>query len=67
MAIIKAILDIYKAFIDNIGIKKLKNDYNIKKILLGIRQYVLKYIINIDKIFFEFKYIRVTIAVFKSQ
>ena len=37
MATIKAISDIYKAFIDNIGIKRLKSDYNIEKILFDIR------------------------------
>ena len=37
MAIIKTVLDIYKAFIDNVEIKKFKNDYNIKKILPDIR------------------------------
>ena len=63
---IKAVSDIYKIFIDNIGIKRFKSDYNIKKILPDIRQYILKYIINIDKVFFEFKYIRVTMAALKS-
>ena len=37
MATIKAVSNIYKAFIDNIGIKRLKNDYNIKKVLPDIR------------------------------
>ena len=37
-----------------------------EEVLLGIRQYILEYIINIDKVFFEFEYTRVTIAILKS-
>ena len=37
MATIKTVLDIYKAFIDNIGFKGFKSDYNIEKILPDIR------------------------------
>ena len=37
MAIIKVVLDIYKVFIDDVGIKRFKNDYNIEKILPDVR------------------------------
>ena len=37
MVTIKVMLDIYKAFIDNIGIKRFKNDYNMEEILFDIR------------------------------
>ena len=37
MIIIKVILDIYEVFIDDIGIKGFKNDYNIEEILPDIR------------------------------
>ena len=37
MVIIKVVLDIYEVFIDNIGIKRFKSDYNIEEVLPGIR------------------------------
>ena len=37
-----------------------------EEILPDIRQYMLEYIINIDKVLLKFKYIRITMAIFKS-
>ena len=42
-------------FLNNINIKGLYINYNSKKVLLGIRRYILEYIQNLNKILEQIK------------
>jgi hypothetical protein len=41
--------DIYRPFLDDIGVKGLKTDYNREESASNIRRFILKYIINLDR------------------
>jgi len=53
--------DIYRSFLDNIRVKDLKTDYNREESVSNIRRFILKYIINFNRTFIDFKRIGVTI------
>lgn len=59
--------DQVKPFLDNIEIKGPKTIYNNKKLVLGIRQYVVEHIQNLDKILIDLKQAGITIAKAKVQ
>jgi hypothetical protein len=63
----KYIPHVYLPFIDDISVKKPKTIYNNKKIVLGIRRYILEYIIWIDRVLTNLKRVRYTISGVKSQ
>lgn len=54
-------------FLDDIEVKKLKTMYNNKELLSKIRQYMVKYIQNLDKILTNLKQVKVIIVIIKSQ
>lgn len=56
-----------KFFLDNMGIKGSKTTCNNKKLVPGIRQYVIEYIQNRDKVLAHLDLVEVTIAEVKSQ
>ena len=59
--------DQVKHFLDNIGIKRPKIIYINKKLILGIKQQVVKHIENFDKVLVDLERAGVTIARAKSQ
>jgi hypothetical protein len=63
----KYIPHVYLFFIDNINVKGPKTIYNNKKIISGIRKYILKYIIWINGILADLKRAKYTISGAKSQ
>jgi hypothetical protein len=52
---------------DNINIKGPKTIYNNKEIIFGIRRYILKYIIWINRVLVNLERVRCTISEIKSQ
>jgi hypothetical protein len=52
---------------DNIGIKGLKTTYNNEEIVFGIRRYILKHIIWMNRVLTDLERIRYTILKVKSQ
>ena len=55
-----------KAFIDDINIKSSKINYNREEIVFNIRQFIKKYIINVNKVLLEIKYIKAIISTKKT-
>ena len=51
------ILNIYRVFVNNIKVKGPKTDYENKKALLKIRRFILKCIINLNKVLTNIKYV----------
>lgn len=56
-----------KLFLDIMAVKKLKTIYNNKKIASDIRQYILKYIQNLNKILANLEQASIIITKAKSQ
>ena len=54
-------------FLDDIGVKELKTDYEKKKVLLDIQQFILKHIQNIDKVLCDAEHAEITVVKKKSQ
>ena len=54
-------------FLDDIEVKELKTDYEEKKALLSIQQFILKHIQNIDKVLCDTKCAEITVIREKSQ
>ncbi|KAK1778022.1 hypothetical protein QBC45DRAFT_329359, partial [Copromyces sp. CBS 386.78] len=55
-------------YFDNIYIKGFRSNYNKERISIkGIKKYILKYFININKILFNVKLIRGTIVIIELQ
>ncbi|KAH7091968.1 hypothetical protein FB567DRAFT_434510, partial [Paraphoma chrysanthemicola] len=52
-------------YIDNITIKELKTNYNKELLKLGIRYFIDKYIISINKVLYNLELIRVIVLEFK--
>ena len=61
------LLNIYRVFVNDIGIKELKTNYNNEKILPEIKRYILKLIINLNKILINFECAKKCIFKKKSQ
>ena len=53
-------------FIDDISIEGSKIDYNKEEIVSSIRQFVKEYIINVNKVLLEIKYIGAIISTKKT-
>lgn len=58
---------IYRAFLDDIGIKGAKSDYNREETAPGIRRHVLEHLQNIDKVLVNMELAGGTISCLKSQ
>ncbi len=56
-----------KPFLDDVGVKGPKTKYNNEEVAPGIRCYVLKHILNLDKVLADLERARITIARAKSQ
>lgn len=54
-------------FLDNVRIKGLKSIYNYKKLVLGIKQYIIEHIQNLDKILADLEEADVIISEVKFQ
>ena len=54
-------------YLDNVCIKGLKSRYNNKKVKLGIRQFVAKHLLNINKVLADIKKAEATILGYKSN
>jgi hypothetical protein len=64
--ILKAMYEITGVYVDNISIKGLKTNYKGEEVILGIRRFMYKYIINYNKVLLEIKRIGITIGAEKT-
>ena len=55
-----------RPFLDDIYIKGLRYNYKGEEVELGLRRYVVKYLVNIDAVLVNCKLARATIASVKS-
>jgi hypothetical protein len=58
--------EITGVYVDNISIKGLKTNYKGEEVILGIRRFMYKYIINYNKVLLEIKRIGITIGAEKT-
>ena len=61
------ISDIYKAFIDDIGVKGPKSRYNDEEVIPGVRRFVLEHLQNLDRVLVNYKLAGTTVSGEKSQ
>jgi len=65
--ILKNLLEICRSFLDDIEVKRLKTIYNNAKITSEVRQFVLKYIKNLDFVLLNFELVNCIISDENSQ
>ena len=58
---------ICKQFLNNIGMKDPRTDYNEIKVLPDVQRFILKHIQNFDKVFCNLERVKFTVAEVKSQ
>ena len=56
----------YLPFLNNIGIKGLRITYSNKEVILSVRRFILKYLINLDRVLADLKRVGYTILGEKS-
>ena len=65
--ILKNLLEIYRSFLNNIEVKKLKTIYDNAKIASKVHQFMLKHIKNLNFVFLNFEFVDCIISDKKSQ
>ena len=64
--ILEAVYKEAGVFINDIGIKGLRMDYDGEEAALGIWRFVKEYIVNVDKVLLEIERVEVTISAEKT-